>query len=104
MRVPEVGCRSSLCHPVPAFAGRQGARHGGSSPRLPGHPTCATPEPSPMNTSPAMPKAQRKIDRQNPFIPARSPICRAAETALIFSITAAGLAAALAAILCRTGG
>lgn len=43
-----------------------------------------------------MPKAQRQIANENLFIPARSAICRAADTALIFGVVAAGLAAAIA--------
>ncbi|WP_455270335.1 hypothetical protein [Rhizobium herbae] len=35
---------------------------------------------------------------KNPFIPSRSPICRLADTVLVFSITIAGLVAVLAAI------
>jgi len=36
---------------------------------------------------------------RNPFIPSRSPICRAAETFLIFAMAAAGFAAAAMCLL-----
>ena len=46
-----------------------------------------------------MAKQQPKIDMPNPFITTRSPICRAADYALIFITAAGGIAAVLAAVL-----
>lgn len=46
-----------------------------------------------------MTKRQAKIDMQNPFIPSRKPICRMADTVLIFAISVAGVAAVAAAAL-----
>ena len=46
-----------------------------------------------------MTKPQAKIDMQNPFIPSREPICRIADTALIFAVAVAGVAAVAAAVI-----
>jgi len=45
-----------------------------------------------------MTKKQPKIDTRNPFIPATSPVCRAADTALLYCVTLIGLAAAAIAL------
>lgn len=49
-----------------------------------------------------MPKKQPEIDR-NPFIPARDPVCRMADTLLIFSIALAGVSAAICAVINQLG-
>jgi hypothetical protein len=46
-----------------------------------------------------MTKPQANIDMQNPFIPSREPICRIADTALVFAVAAAGAAAVAAAVV-----
>ncbi|WP_165909425.1 hypothetical protein [Shinella sp. JR1-6] len=52
-----------------------------------------------------MSKRQREIDMPNPlFIPARSPICGAAQTVLIFSTAFLGLAASLICLLNQVSG
>lgn len=45
-----------------------------------------------------MAKVTDKIDTRNPFIPSTSPICRMADTALIFGVAAAGLLAVLVSL------
>ncbi len=47
-----------------------------------------------------MSKRPRAIDG-NPFIPARSPICRTADVVLLFCVPLAGLVAAFAIVLAR---
>lgn len=69
------------------------------SSRLSSLAVCATPQQSPMSASLTMAKQQPKIDMPNPFITTRSPICRAADYALIFITAAGGIAAVLAAVL-----
>ena len=69
----------------------------GLSPRLSRPIDCATSEPSGKALTAAMSKRQGEIDLL-PFIPARSPICRTADIALLFSIAAFGLAAAVLAL------
>lgn len=49
-----------------------------------------------------MTKKQPEIDR-NPFIPARDPVCRMADTLLIFSIALAGVSAAFITIIKQLG-
>ncbi len=49
-----------------------------------------------------MAKKQSEIDR-NPFIPARDPVCRVADTLLIFSIAFAGVSAAFFVLLKNLG-
>lgn len=46
-----------------------------------------------------MPKPHVKIDMGNPFIPSREPICRIADTALIFAVAVAGVVAVAVAVL-----
>lgn len=46
-----------------------------------------------------MAKRRSEIDMRNPFIPASSPVCRLAETALMFCVALAGLAAAVIALV-----
>ena len=45
-----------------------------------------------------MTKTHREIDIPNPFIPASSPVCRAADTALLYGVALSGLAAAAIAL------
>lgn len=47
-----------------------------------------------------MTKKQPALDR-NPFIPARSPVCRTADVVLLAGVPLAGLVAALAIVLSR---
>jgi len=49
-----------------------------------------------------MAKKQPEIDR-NPFIPARDPVCRVADTLLVFSIAFAGVSAAFFVLLKNLG-
>lgn len=46
-----------------------------------------------------MAKTLREIDARNLFIPSSSPVCRAADTALLFCVAVFGLAAAVIAVL-----
>ncbi|SIQ24722.1 hypothetical protein SAMN05880590_102780 [Rhizobium sp. RU35A] len=68
-------------------------------PRLTDRTGRSTPSTFPILTGNPMTKRHGKSDTQNPFIPAASPICRAADTALLFSVALFGLAAAVAALL-----
>lgn len=49
-----------------------------------------------------MTKKRSEIDR-HPFIPARDPVCRAADLLLIFSFALAGASAALFALINQLG-
>ncbi|MGV8939059.1 MAG: hypothetical protein ACOH2J_18215 [Allorhizobium sp.] len=51
-----------------------------------------------------MTKRQAEFDMQNPFIPAHSPVCRLADTALIFSVVAVSLAAVVTSLINQIGG
>lgn len=73
--------------------------HSRVSLRLSSQAVCATPRQSPKWSPPTMTKPQVKIDMQNPFIPSRQPICRMADTALIFAVTVAGVVAVAAALI-----
>ena len=46
-----------------------------------------------------MSKKQPEVDIRNPFIPSLSPVCRLADTALLFCVALFGLAAAGAALI-----
>ncbi|MFB2553377.1 hypothetical protein [Ensifer soli] len=46
-----------------------------------------------------MTKAKAKIGRRNPFIPSHSPICNAADTAMIAAMAGAGVLAVLAVVI-----
>ena len=54
--------------------------------------------PSRISEASPMTKTHREIDTRNPFIPATSPVCRAADTALLYCVTLIGLAAAAIAL------
>ena len=71
----------------------------GPTPRLSCLSLRATPQQSPFSARSPMTKAQPEIDVRNPFIPASSPVCRVAHTALLFSVVLAGLAAAVAGLI-----
>lgn len=59
----------------------------------------ATPSTSSISADGPMAKRPAKIAIRNPFIPASSPVCRAADTALLFSVVLFGVAAALAVLI-----
>lgn len=103
MSVALTAGRSSPCYPVPASAGRQNVlrtRSGGKSvPAARSLPVSATTSLSPVFSIATTPIRTGEIDMKNPFIPSRSRICQWADTALIFSVVAAGLVAAMAATL-----
>lgn len=50
--------------------------------------------PSPKSAAAPMSKVRPETDVPNPFIPSSSPVCRVADTALLFCVALAGLAAA----------
>lgn len=54
----------------------------------------------PKTAESPMTKKQPEIDR-NPFIPARSPVCRTADVVLLAGVPLAGLVAVLALVLPR---
>lgn len=87
--------RSSLCHPVPAFADRQGE----SAPAVRSSKDRVTAFLSCIRASASTANAQDETDSQNPFIPSFSPVCRLADTALLFGVVLFGLAAAGAAFI-----
>lgn len=64
----------------------------------------ATPRPSFNRWRPTMTKQHGKIDTSNAFIPSRSPVCRWADTVLVFAVTVAGVVAAAAAIAAQFWG
>lgn len=70
----------------------------GLSPRLSRPFDCATSKHSGKAPTVAMSKVSVKIDVV-PFIPAHSTICRAADTALLFSVALFGLVAVVIAIV-----
>lgn len=72
----------------------------GLPPRLSSPAGRATPQPFPKRQVPATSKRPDAIDG-NPFIPARSPICRTADVVLLFCVPLAGLVAALAIVFQR---
>lgn len=74
-----------------------------SSPRLSSHGERATPPFSRKAGAATTAKTQREIDIRNPFIPASSPVCRVADTALLFGVALAGLAAAGTSIVINWG-
>lgn len=65
--------------------------------------TRATTELSPVLPAAKMAKRTAKIDVV-PFVPSSSPVCRLAETALVFSVALSGLAAAISTLLRTIGG
>ncbi len=65
--------------------------------------TGATPELSPVLPAAKMAKRTAKIDVV-PFVPSSSPVCRLADTALVFSVALSGLAAATFTLLRMIGG
>lgn len=62
-------------------------------------PVSATTSTSLISEQRPMTKPTAKIDTRNPFIPASSPVCRAADTALLFSVVLLGVAAVLVALV-----
>ena len=46
-----------------------------------------------------MTKRHPEIDTRNPFIPSHSPVCRLADTALLFSVALSGLLSVLACLM-----
>lgn len=95
--------RSSLCHPITASAGRQNVLRtrssGKSVPAARPMPVSATSSLSSVSTIATTPNRTGEIDMRNPFIPSNSPICRWADTALIFGVVTAGILAVVAATL-----
>lgn len=59
----------------------------------------ATPSDFPVSQVRTMTKHQPEIDTRNPFIPSLSPVCRLADTALLFSVALSGLLAALSCLI-----
>ncbi|GLR51234.1 hypothetical protein KYK30_20375 [Shinella yambaruensis] len=70
----------------------------GLPPRLSSPAGRATPQPFPKGRVPAMTKRRDDIDLI-PFVPSLSPVCRTADTILLFSVAAAGLFAAIAGVI-----
>ena len=62
-------------------------------------PVSATTSTSLISEQRPMTKPAAKIDIRNPFIPASSPVCRAADSALLFSVVLLGVAAVLVVLL-----
>jgi len=102
----QTGERSSLYHPVPAFAGRQSMRALRlAAPAVRPVSVCAAPETSPVSEPATMTKPHCEIDISNPlFIPARRPFCTAAQSVMIFSTAFLGLAASLISLLNQVSG
>lgn len=76
-----------------------------SSSIRPPFPSVAVPSPSSISGASPMSKRRCEIDIPNPlFIPARSPICSAAQSVLIFSTAFLGLAASLICLLNQVSG
>lgn len=93
IRVTRSTRRSSLCHPVPASADRQGE----DAPAVRSLIDRVTALFSGITGSATTAKPRGEFDLRNPFIPSLSPVCRLADTALLFcvvliSLTAAGVA------------
>lgn len=59
----------------------------------------ATPADFPVSEVRTMAKRHPEIDTRNPFIPSHSPVCRLADTALLFSVALSGFLAALACLI-----
>lgn len=88
--------RSSLYHPVPAaLADRQGQ----TAPAVRSLVDRVTPSFSGIATIATMSKTQAEFDGSNPFIPSSSPVCRLADTALVFWVALIGLSAAVIAVI-----
>ncbi|PTM92856.1 hypothetical protein C7449_107270 [Mycoplana dimorpha] len=109
MRVAGGDRRSSLYHPVTTEVVRQGRC--APSVSLASAPGCsarsflrATTRQFPIGAVRTMTKRQREFDTRNPFIPARSPVCNAAQTALLFCVALAGLVAALISLAIQIAG
>ncbi len=68
-------------------------------PRLTSQTDRATALNVPISSAVPMTKRQPKIDTRNPFIPSHSPVCRAADTVLLFSVALFGCMAGVAALL-----
>jgi len=94
IRVARSICRSSLCHPVPASADRQGE----DAPAVRSLIDRVTALLSCITGSATTAKPRGELDLKNPFIPSFSPVCRAADTALLFCVVLFSLAAAGAAL------
>lgn len=88
--------RSSLYHPVPAaLADRQGQ----TAPAVRSLVDRVTPSFSGIAAFATMSKTRTEFDGSNPFIPASSPVCRVADTALVFWVALIGLSAAVIAVI-----
>jgi len=59
----------------------------------------ATPADFPVSEVRTMTKRHPEIDTRNPFIPSHSPVCRLADTALLFSVALSGLLSVLACLM-----
>lgn len=87
--------RSSLCHPVPALSAD---RQGECAPAVRSLSDRVTGWFSGIFSRASTAKPQPELDGKNPFIPSFSPVCRAADTALLFCVVLFSLAAAGAAL------
>lgn len=89
--------RSSLCHPVPASADRQGE----DAPAVRSLIDRVTALLSGITGSATTAKPRGEFDVRNPFIPSLSPVCRLVDTALLFCVVLISLAAAGAALIAQ---
>lgn len=89
--------RSSLCHPVPTSVDRQGER----APAVRSLIDRVTAFFSGIGRSATTANQRGKTDRANPFIPSLSPVCRLADTALLFCVVLISLAAAGAVLIAQ---
>lgn len=97
IRVSQSFCRSSLCHPVPAFADRQGD----VAPAVRSSVDRVTALFSRICAEASTANPQAEIDQVLLFIPSHSPVCRLADTALLFCVPLCGLVAAVVAMIAQ---
>lgn len=88
--------RSSLCHPVPAH---RADRQGEAAPAVRSLVDRVTAPISGIARLATTAKRRPEIDSRNPFIPASSPVCRAADLTLVYWVALIGFAAAAIAVV-----